>query len=155
MNKKLRISPKKIWFALNGVLLNLLVISSIIGAEDIFGVCGTLIILLSFPCNLLVGWLFFAFGSFYALPGVMLLMMFVFSIIGYFQWFVLVPQIVKFVRLNFFKHDVRINFKVNVENTKQLTEPNIETAGTQEWQTNWYDEQKRTPVERVFNRDVN
>lgn len=150
MTKQLKISLKGVWFAVNVILLFTATISWMVDAENVFGVCATLLILSSFPSNLLVGWLFFAFDDFYALPGVMLLMILVDSLIGYLQWFVLVPRVVTFVRQKFFRRDLRVYLTVNIENTKQIAEPSLEHS-TQNWRTNWYNEHKHTPVERVFN----
>ena len=154
MNKQLNISIKDVWFAINGILLSISTISWAVGAENVFGVCGTLLLLLSFPSNLLVGWLFFTFGNLGALPSVMLLMIFAFSGISYLQWFVLVPRVVRFIRQKFFSRDLEIKFTANVESTKQIAEPNLENL-TQDWQVNWYNEYKQTPVERVLNQDLN
>lgn len=151
MKKQLEISIKDIWLFTNAILLFASTISWIIGNENVFGVCSSIILLLSYPSNLLIGWLFFAYGNFNELPGVMLLLTFVCSGIGYLQWFFFVPRIVKFFRKKVSRNsDTKISESVN--NGKQIQGSNLVNT-IPEWQMNWFDEHKHSPVERIFEQD--
>jgi hypothetical protein len=93
--------------------------------------------------------LFFVLGWFNSgTIGSLYLMMIVLSIVGYFQWFVLVPYLARFARRKFPKNDLQVSFCANVESVKSL--PDVAEYSPLDWQKNLYDEQKRTPVERLF-----
>jgi hypothetical protein len=141
---------KKIWLIINAILLATSAFSFFAGAENLFGVSVTLITILSFPLNLLVGWLFFAYGG---PPVLMLLMAFVMSVVGYVQWFELVPRIAKYFGRKLGKHDLQIELTATRAETKQIEEGPIPEAT--DWQTNWYEKEKYSPVERVFSQDQN
>jgi len=110
-------------------------------------ICGIALMLLSFPCNLLVGWMFFASGALLAQPGLVLLMFLAFSGIGYVQWFKIVPKLLKYISGKFARHDRDISVNMS---PKQVTEPNTANTIANEWRPDIYDEQERTPVERVL-----
>jgi hypothetical protein len=79
----------------------------------------------------------------------MYLMLFVFSVLAYIQWFVIVPRLAQFVKNKFFVKDLKINLSANLETINAL--PQAETGfDANDFQQNWYDERRRTPVERVF-----
>ena len=142
MNKYLSASLKFFWFAVTFLLLALPVfIPSFGGLINVINICLLAMILLSFPCNILV-LPFFSLPDFHHLVSINLLYMqlIICSVISYFQWFVLFPRLVKYGRtLNSRKHQTASD-----ANFSQLEPP------TEIWQKNWYDEQKRTPVERIF-----
>jgi hypothetical protein len=142
MNKYLSASFKFFWFAATFLLLALPVfIPSFGGLINVINICLLAMILLSFPCNILV-LPFFSLPDFHHSVSINLLytQLIICSVISYFQWFVLFPRLVKTGRkLNARKHQTAL-----AANFSQL-EPSIEN-----WQKNWYDEQKRTPVERIF-----
>ena len=142
---------KKLWFATNALLLALSLISWVTGASDLFGYSVTILIVLSYPLNLLVGWLFFAFDVLNQLPIVTLLMAFVMSALGYVQWFQLVPSIAGFFRRKLSSHDLQIKLTVEREGEVQLTEGDLKTAPN--WQEGWYDKHANSPVERILGRD--
>lgn len=149
--KQSKISRRQVWLVLNCLLFILpLPFFWSSAFDNVFGICLTILILLSFPANFLVAWLFFAFGEFHKLPGAMFLLMLVCSAVAYLQWFVIVPRIAKYVQRKFAKRDFRINFSFRVENAKQLSEPS-ETAT--DFRRSWYDEKRRTPLERVFDNN--
>ncbi len=95
MNKEFSPKLKHAWIASNLALIVLPLLLFPLGFENAAGVCLTALILLSYPCNMLAGWLFFAYGLFDPSISSLFLLMIVFSSLGYFQWFVLVPQIMK------------------------------------------------------------
>lgn len=76
-------------------------------------------------------------------------MLFVFCIAAYVQWFVLVPRLAKFIRRSFFRNDIQINLRATIAKPASLLETSPEYS-VQDWQKKWYDNQKRTPVERLF-----
>lgn len=102
--------------------------------------------LLSFPMNMLFGWLFFLVNDLNLVPVLMLLMGLMFGLVGYFQWFVLAPRLVRFIK-SFFSRDLEIDVNLQVKDTKQLAE------AKSDWQTNWFDEHNHSPVERVLRHD--
>lgn len=116
---------------------------------DIIGICLTVMIVLSYPLAMLFGWIFFVFGSSDSSIGSMYLMLFAFSVLAYVQWFVLVPRIARFLKSKFFVKDVKINLTAKVETINALPKPESQ-FNLGDFQQNWYDEQKRTPVERII-----
>lgn len=119
---------------------------------DVIGVCLAIAIVLSYPLNMLFGWLFFMSGWFSASIGSLYLMLFVFTFTAYIQWFILIPRLTSFIRQKFFRKDLQISLNTKVVTVKTLSEPKAETVPN-DWQKNWYDEQKRTPVERIFEKN--
>lgn len=125
---------------------------------DVIGICLVIAFILSYPLNMLFGWLlmvmmeWFEPAQFEFSIGTLYLMLFTFCVTGYFQWFVLMPRLVNFIRKTFFRNDLQINLSATISNVKSLPDakPNV---SVQDWQTKWYDEEKRTPVERIFNKD--
>lgn len=150
MNKKLNFFFKNVWFAVNGILLFVSVVSWLVGAENVFGVCGTILFLLSYPCNLIFSGLFFEMDSSFSLPAVTFLMLFSFSAVGYAQWFILLPRITKFFRQKFSKQDLNIGPNINVEKMQQITEPSLGNIRIEGWQPKFYDVDKTSPVERLI-----
>ncbi|HEX9930449.1 MAG TPA: hypothetical protein VGB02_18070 [Pyrinomonadaceae bacterium] len=142
MNKYLSASLKFFWFAATFLLLALPVfIPSFGGLINVINICLLAMILLSFPCNILV-LPFFSLPDFHHSVSINLLytQLIICSVISYYQWFVLFPRLVKYGRkLNERKHQA-----ASAANFSQLEPP------TEIWQKNWYDEKKRTPVERIF-----
>lgn len=147
MNDQSPISLKNIWLYFNGLLLATIGVSWFFGWDAVMNICGAALFAMSFPLNLLVGWLFFAFDGLAAQAVVLLLMFLSFSWIGYVQWFKIVPKIAKFISTRFAAHDREININLG---PKQISEPTVENLISNEWQPTAYDEQARTPVERVF-----
>lgn len=119
---------------------------------DVIGVCVTIAIILSYPLGILAGMLFFMTNWFDNSIGSLYLMLFVFCVAAYVQWFVLVPRLAKFIRRSFFRSDIQINWRAAVAEPKTLPESTPEYSA-QDWQKKWYDDQKRTPVERLINKD--
>lgn len=150
MNKQLKTSFKDVWFAVNGILLFVSTVSWLVGAENVFGVCGTILFLLSYPCNLIFSGLFFETDSSFSLPVVTFLMLFSFSVVGYAQWFILLPRITKFFRQKFSKQDLNIRLNINVEKMQQITEPSLGNIRLEGWRPNFYDEDKNSRVERLI-----
>ena len=144
---------KKIWLIINAILLATSVFSFFAGADNVFGVCVTALIILSFPLNMLVGWIFFAYGDLFTYPALQLLLALVMSVVGYVQWFELVPRIAKYFSRKLGKHDLQIELTATRADTKELEEHRTTEAA--DWQTNWYDKEKYSPVERVFSQDQN
>ena len=142
---------KKIWLILQGVLLTLAVISWFAGAEDLFGVCLTVLIVLSFPLNMLVGWLFFAFDLLQTAPVTLLVMAFVVSALGYIQWFELVPRIARTFSSKLSAHDRQIKIVVEPKRPAQLEEG--ARADASDWLNTSNGKEKYSPVERVFSQE--
>jgi hypothetical protein len=138
-----------IWIALNFLILALPVFVPSTSI-DVIGICVTIMIILSYPLAMLFGWLFFYFDWFDGSIGLMYLMLFAFSVLAYIQWFVLVPRAVQFIKTKFFAKDLKISFRANVESVGSLPEPNADFSTNDFPRRNFYDKQKRTPVERVF-----
>jgi hypothetical protein len=138
---------KFFWFAITFLLVLLPVfVPSFGGALNVINVCLVWMILLSFPCNILV-------LPFFALPdfhhsisiGTLYTQLIIFAVISYFQWFVLVPRLAKFAR-----NAVSTNNQAEYDSgVSQLSAAKTECSSTN-YRQNWYDEQKRTPVERIF-----
>jgi hypothetical protein len=141
------ISLKKLWTGVNGLLLFIAAFALLLGEENVFGFAGTILMLLSFPLNLLVGWLFFAFGDVFNSPVALFLMTLLLSVTGYLQWFVLVPKLVKFLSRKATENN--LDFGTDTP-ARRLAEPAAESVD--DWQGKYYDEQNRTPVERIFDR---
>ena len=142
MNKYLSASLKFFWFAFTFLLLALPVfIPSFGGLINVINICLLAMILLSFPCNILV-LPFFSLPDFHYSVSINLLytQLIICSVISYFQWFVLFPRLVKYGR----KINARKHQTASAANFSQLEQP------IENWQKNWYNEQKRTPVERIF-----
>jgi hypothetical protein len=142
MNKHLSLSLKFFWFATVFLLLALPVfVPSFGGLINVINVCLLAMILLSFPCNILV-LPFFAFPDYHHSVSINLLytQLLICGAISYVQWFVFLPQLIKWSR----KISDRKQQAVLKGNSSRLDEP------TESWQKSWYDEQKRTPVERIF-----
>ena len=139
---------KKVWLTLQSALLSLAVISWFAGMEDLFGICVTVLIILSFPLNLLAGWLFFAFDVVHSAPALLLVMAFVMSAIGYVQWFELVPRIVGFFSGKLSRHDREIRLTVERQQPAQLEKGR--QTDVNEWLDISTDKEEYSPVERVF-----
>ena len=144
---KFKISLKTVWLFVNSLLLAVGGFSWFFGAEEVMLVCWVALILMSFPCNALVGKLFFASGILLSQPGTILLMFLAFSGMGYIQWFILVPKLLKYMSGKFARHDRDISVNIS---PKQVTEPSTANLIANEWRPDIYDEQERSPVERVF-----
>jgi hypothetical protein len=143
MNKYLAASLKFFWFAAAFLLLALPVfVPSFGGLINVINVCLLAMILFSFPCNILV-LPFFSLPDFHHSVSINLLytQLIICAVISYFQWFLLFPQLVKYVR----KINSRKRRAASTGEFSQLNRP------IENWQSNWYDGQKRTPVERIFN----
>jgi hypothetical protein len=125
---------------------------------DVIGVCLVIAYILSFPLNiLLTGFIYvlvnlFDVTQFGFSIGTLYLMLFAFCVIGYLQWFVLVPRLTKLIRENIFRKDWQINLNGTISRVQTLPEAKLD-ASVHDWQKNWYDTQKRTPVERLFEKD--
>ncbi len=139
---------KYIWIALNFLLLALPVFIPSVSI-NVIGICLTLMFLLSSPLNLPVVWLFFYANFFSGTIGSMYLMLFAFSVLAYIQWFVVMPRAVRFVREKLISKDVRTAFSASGESVKTLSDAETEFYSTG-YRKNWYDEQKRTPLERII-----
>ena len=147
MNRYLSSSLKFFWFAITLLLVLLPVfVPSFGGFINVINVCLLTIVLLSFPCNVLV-LPFFAFPDFYHSISIGLLytQLIICAVISYFQWFVLVPRLAKFTQKIFSTND-QAEYDSGVS---QLSASKTEFRPS-DYQKNWYDEQKRTPVERIF-----
>ena len=142
---------KKIWFILQGVLLTLGTIAWFAGAENVFGVFLTVLIALSFPLNMLVGWLFFTSDLLMTAPFMLLVMAFVMSAVGYVQWFELVPRLARALGSKFSAHDRQIKISVEREQPAQLEEGT--RADASDWLNTSNDKEKYSPVERVFGQE--
>jgi hypothetical protein len=147
MKKQLKFSFKKMWFVVNSLLFAIAILSSLTGDDNTFGICGLLVIAMSYPLNMIVAWLFFVTGDLFVHPVAMLLMMFAMTAIGYVQWFKLMPRLAGFFSGKFARHD--LNITLNVE-ARQMLSPAIENSSVNKWQARCYDEHDRTPLERVF-----
>lgn len=152
MKKQINLNLKYIWFAVNLLLLALPVfIPSSREVDSLINICFVGLVLLSFPCNILPNYLFFILGWFNSgTIGSLYSMMIILSIVSYFQWFVLVPYLARLARQKIAKADLQVSFCANIESIKNL--PDAESSSP-DWQKNLYDEQKRTPVERLFETD--
>lgn len=147
MDNQPKITLKTLWLFFNGLLLVTAGVSWLLGAEDIMNICGVVMMLLSFPCNLLVGWMFFAFDGLQSYPAVMLLLFLSFSWVGYVQWFKIMPKLLKYISGKFARHDRDISVNIS---PRQVTGPHTANTIANEWRPDIYDEQERSPVERVF-----
>jgi hypothetical protein len=147
MDNNFQISLKTLWLFVNGLLLAVGGASLFLGAEEIMLACWMPLILLSFPCNILAGKIFFASGVLFSEPGSVILMFLAFIGMGYVQWFILVPKLLKYISGKFARHDRDINVKMS---PTQVTAPSAENLIANEWRPDIYDEQERTPVERVL-----
>jgi hypothetical protein len=137
---------KTFWIVINLLLLGALNVSWLFGFTDVFGVLLTLIIILSFPLNLLVGWLFFAFDLANNFSATMLFMGYVMCGVGYVQWFKLVPEIAKFFSQKFAKHDLAVNVSLtrpHFAEPHQIAQP--------PWPSIQFEEQRHSPIDRVLN----
>ncbi len=139
---------KYIWIALNFLLLALPVFVPSVSI-NVIGICLTIMFLLSSPLNLPVVWLFFYANFFSGTIGSMYLMLFAFSVLAYIQWFVVMPRFVRFARGKLFSRDSQIALIASGESVKALSEAETEFYST-DYRKNWYDEQKRTPLERII-----
>lgn len=139
---------KYIWIALSFLLLALPVFVPSISI-NVIGICLTIMFLLSSPLNLPIVWLFFYANFFSGTIGSMYLMLFVFSVLAYIQWFVLMPRFVRFARGKLISRNFKTALSANGESFKALSEAEAEFYPTG-YRKNWYDEQKRTPLERII-----
>ncbi len=150
---------KYAWLILSLILLTLPVfLPSSPTHFNVIGICLTIAFVLSYPLNMLLGWLFFAVVNLFGMTqfdfsiGTLYLMLFAFCITGYVQWFILVPRIAKFIRKSYFRNDLQVNLNATISSVQMLPDAKPDVS-TQDWQKKWYDEQKRTPVERLFEKD--
>jgi hypothetical protein len=141
---------KKIWLVVQSVLLALALLSWFAGAEDLLGLCLTVLIVLSFPLNMLVGWIFFAFDLL-SVPAITFVMAFVMSWLGYIQWFELVPRIARLFSHRFSDHDRQISISVERGQPAQLA--GAKPGAASDWLNTANDKEKYSPVERVFSQD--
>lgn len=136
---------KTVWIILNLLLLAVLNASWFFGFDDVFGVVLTLIIILSFPLNLLVGWLFFAFDLANNFSATMLIMGYVLCGVAFLQWFKFVPEIAKFFSQKFAKHDVTVSVSFNQPQFAEAGQTNELPSPTTQ-----FENQKHSPLERVL-----
>lgn len=126
---------------------------------SVVGICSVILVIQSYPLLILTAYLLLWSGLFANSFILMILIGPMSFAMGYFQWFVLVPKLTKYFRQTFFRYDLQINLKASVASAQLLIDPKpdvskVSVADWQEsWQKNWYDEQKRTPVERAFEKD--
>lgn len=146
MKKQTIFSLKNAWCASQIFLLSATAVSLLVHHDNTFGICEVMVIAMSYPLNMIVAWLFFVTGNFFAEPSAMFLMMVVMSAIGYVQWFKLMPRIARFFGRKFARHDLAV--RVSVE-ANRIGAP-ADDLNINEWQTAGYDENNRTPLERVF-----
>jgi hypothetical protein len=146
MKKQAIFSLKNAWFASQVFLLATAAFSLLTQNDNIFGFCEIAVIAMSYPLNMIVGWMLIVCGNFFAEPGAMFLMMVVMSAFGYVQWFELMPRIARFFSKKFARHDLAV--RVSVE-ANRISAP-AQERNVSEWQTRCYDENDRTPLERVF-----
>ena len=142
---------KKIWFIFQSILLVLVTVSWFAGAEDVFGVCLTILIAASFPLNMLVGWLFFASDLLRSAPYMLIVMAAVMSAVGYVQWFELVPRLARMLSSRFAAHDRQIKITVEREQPAQLEE--AKSMDTSDWLNTSNEKEKYSPVERVIGQE--
>lgn len=147
MNKRLSSSLKFFWLAIALLLVALPVfVPSFGGLVNVINVCLLAMILLSFPCNILV-LPFFAFPDYHNSVSIGLLytQLIICAAISYFQWFVLVPRLAKFAQ--------------KVISTDERAERDGDAARLLENKIgfrpidrpkNPYDERERTPIERII-----
>lgn len=122
-------------------------LSYVIGAENLFGALMVVFILESFPLNLLVAWLFYAYGDLTQFPSFVFLMAAALSSVSYFQWFHIVPRIAAFFQNKLARHDRQIEILIKNKALKELEE------SSEDWAVSWYEKEKYSPVERVFLQD--
>jgi hypothetical protein len=146
---KKQIKFKYIWIALNFVLLAIPVFVPS-NNVDVIGICLSIPIILSYPLGILAGVVFFYFHLLDNSIGSLYLMLFVFSVLAYIQWFVIFPRFARFVKNKLFGRDLIINVSANLETIKKALPESETRFETSDFQQNWYDERRRTPVERVF-----
>lgn len=140
-----------IWIALNFLLLAVPVFVPSLSI-NVIAICLSLMIVLSFPLNFPLAWLFFYANLFDGSIGSMYLMLFVFSVLAYIQWFVIVPRLARLARRKFFAKEVNINFSASVEQNNALPAAKTKFYAS-DYPKNWYDEQKRTPVQRILENE--
>ena len=147
------------WLLMNFILL---VLASLLSANlsgfwaNLAGLSFGALIIQSYPLSLLPMFLLFRSGILDDPFWMMILMNFFVAPIcfatGYIQWFILFPRLVKFIRQTFFRRDIQIHLTTTVASVKPLLTERPDFP-TQDWQKSWYDKEKRTPVERVFEKD--
>ena len=146
---------KTYWLLINLVLLafaSLLPLSFEGFWGNVSGICFGALIIQSYPLSILPLSLLFWSGIY---ADQVILMIFAAPIClatGYLQWFIIVPRLVKFIKKTFFRYDWQVNLRVTAPDIKTLPDAQPDIAA-QDWQKSWYDAQKRTPVERVFEKD--
>ncbi len=122
------------------------------------GICMLIAAIISYPLTILFARLiiillvWFDVTPFQPSIGYLYLLLFIFCIMGYLQWFVLTPRLIKFIKKTFFRKDLQITFSVTSPSVKMISDSKPDES-VSDWRKNWYDEQKRTPVERVFEKD--
>lgn len=94
-------------------------------------------------------WVFFFADFFDGTIGSIYLMLFVLSVLAYIQWFVVMPRAVRFARAKLISKDVQTILGASGESVKTLSDAETEFYST-DYGKNWYDEQKRTPLERII-----
>lgn len=135
---------KKIWLVFQVLLFTILTGSYFAGDENLFGITLTIFILESFPLNLLIGWVFFAYAGISNYPALLFLFALVMSGLSYFQWFDLVPRIVDYLKKPFAKHDREVNLIIEKREPLLIAEP------IEEWATNVASSDQRSPVDRFL-----
>ncbi|HEX8264231.1 MAG TPA: hypothetical protein VF596_02320 [Pyrinomonadaceae bacterium] len=139
---------KYIWIALNFLLLALPVFVPSISI-NVIGICLTIMFLLSSPLNLPFVWLFFYANFFSGTIGSMYLILFAFSVLAYIQWFIVMPRFVRFAREKLISRNIQIALSAKGESVKNLSDAKAGFYSTG-YRKNWYDEQKRSPLERII-----
>lgn len=138
---------KKIWLIFQILLFSILTGAYFTGAEDLFTVALTILILESLPLNMLFGWIFFAYADLSAYPSLLFAFALVMSFLSYIQWFELVPRIVRYFKTPFAEHDREINLVVEKKEPKLLTDP------AEDWAVNFATADQNSPVDRFLNND--
>ncbi|MEP6924980.1 MAG: hypothetical protein ABI954_10990 [Pyrinomonadaceae bacterium] len=144
MEKRFPLNIRRIWLIAGFVLILLMLLGT--EKSKFTWYYSLLMLILSFPSNLLIVPLLMNFFRFSI--GMVYLITYICWIIAYLQWFILVPSLAKLFRQKFGLKDYQINFYACAESANNLLRAkNIDLI------QNWYDPKKRTPVERLFEKD--
>lgn len=142
---------KKIWLAVCFVLLATPVFLPSTADSNIIGFCSFILILASYPLNMLFLPFYYLLDSYLEIQRTAIadlyFLMLASSIIGYLQWFVVFPFLLRQFREKVMMPNVQTLFGKDVFSTVKLLEEK------QDVRQAWFDDQNRSPFERVMRRD--
>lgn len=141
-------SKKKVWFAACLIMLALPVFLPSTPGSDVVGMCSFLLLAAAYPLNMLFLPFYYLLDYYLGVErtslGHLYFLIVANSIIGYLQWFYLFPYLLGLFREKYIAYEMHSILGKPSFNSAKLLEERFEIPAS------WFDEQHRSPFERVM-----